>query len=56
MSLRAEDILTMWDYMAGGEKSTEYILQFIADFYAIPYDMVVSVITINRMTPKEGGK
>jgi hypothetical protein len=54
MSVKAEDILSMWDDMRDGEKSTEYILQFIADFYAVPYDMVVSVVTINRMTPKEG--
>jgi hypothetical protein len=56
MSVRVDDILSMWDDMAGSEKSTEYILQFIADFYAIHYDVVVSAVTINRMTPKEGEK
>jgi hypothetical protein len=53
MSIKADDILSMWDEMVDGEKSTEYILQFISDFYAVPYEMVVSVVTINRMTPKE---
>ena len=49
MSVDAKDILALLDNMVDEDKSTEYIIQFITDFYSVDYGTVVSVVVKNRL-------